>query len=264
MVSEPVKIPGSAKSKKSSSSLEKAPESIKPKTLEERIEEIVIKQMVAWAPNIAVKLAGLLPNLILIPYFTFFLLKDARTFKKTLIEWIPNRYFEPSLKFFYEMGRRMRSYLRNLLLDCFLVGILVGVCSALVGAPYPMVFGIIAFFLNSIPLVGPLLYGIIFVVITLGAGKDSEIVLGVIGVFLLSRICDDLVFQPTIYGKSHHIHPVVVICAILIGETVAGLWGMFLAIPVLSILFLGIGIIREISLGEDAVRPPPSAFAPFT
>ena len=80
---------------------------------------------------------------------------------------------------------------------------------------------------------------------------------------MLSRVLDDLVFIPTIYGKSHHIHPVVVLCAVLIGETAAGIWGMFLAIPILSILFLGIHIVREISVGEEATPLPPSAFAPF-
>ncbi len=233
------------------------------KPLSERIEDFVEEQLMAWAPLFAKKLAGLLPNLILIPYFTFFFLKDGRLFKKTMIEWIPNRYFEPALKFFYELDRRMHSYLQNLLLDCMLVGLLVGIGSAVVGAPYPVVLGLIAFVLNTIPFLGPILYGMIGVVLTIGAGEPSEIIVGFVGVFFLSRLCDDLIFVPTIYGKSHHMHPALVICVVLLGESLAGIWGMFLAIPVASILFLGLGIIREISTGEEAVTLPPSLFAPF-
>ncbi|MBI4023612.1 MAG: AI-2E family transporter [Verrucomicrobia bacterium] len=264
-VVEPARDVALKKRQKSRSGTEEPPPPPppKPKTLPDRIEEFIAKQLMAVAPDLAKKLLGLLPNLILIPYFTFFLLKDGRSFRKTLIAWIPNRYFEPALKFFYELDRRMRSYFQSLMLDCVLVGVLVGVGSALVGAPYPVVFGLLACILNSIPLLGPLLYGLICLVITIGAGRPLDVVFGFAGVFVLSRICDDLVFQPTIYGKSHHIHPVVVVCAVLLGETVAGVWGMFLAIPITSILLLGLDIVREISMGEDTPPLPPSAFAPF-
>jgi len=231
--------------------------------LEEKLSGFLKKLVVEQGPELARTLAGLVPNLILIPYFTFFFLKDGRKFKKTIIAWIPNQYFEPALKFFYEIGRRMRSYLQSMFLDCTLVGLLVGVGSALVGAPYPVVFGLIAFALNSIPLLGPLAYGATCLAITIGAGKPSDVILGFIGVFFVSRICDDLIFIPTIYGKSHHMHQVLVICAVLLGESVAGIWGMFLAIPIISILFLGVGIIREISQGEEPVPLPSSASPPF-
>ncbi len=232
-------------------------------TLEERINAFYEEKVAEWVGPLTVKVINLLPNLILIPYFTFFFLKDGREFRKTLIGWIPNKYFEPAMKFFYELDRRLRSYLLTMLLDCMLVGTLVGVGSAIVGAPNPVVFGLIAFLLNTIPLLGPLLYGLICLLITIGSGKPPEVILGFVGVFLLSRLCDDLIFVPTIYGKSNHIHPIVVVCAVLLGETVAGVWGMFLAIPIVSVLFLGMGIIREISMGEEVEELPPSAFAPF-
>ena len=238
-------------------------EAAKSQELRNRIEELARKKIAALAPDFAFKLASLIPNLILIPYFTFFFLKDGRRFKKIMIQWIPNRYFEPALKFFYELDRRIQSYLQSMLLDCFLVGVLVGTGCAIVGTPYPMVFGVIAFVLNSIPLIGPLAYGAICLLITIGAGKPPEVILGFISVFLLSRLCDDLIFIPTIYGKSHQIHPVLVVTAVLVGETVAGVWGMFLAIPIVSTLFLGVQTIREISRGEEPPPLPSSAFAPF-
>lgn len=263
----PPKVSPAKKSKKNEPASLATTETPKPATLSEKIETFVEKQILYWAPSVAVKLASVLPNvflnLLLIPYFTFFMLKDGRTFKKILIKWIPNRYFEPALKFFYEMGCRIRRYLQNLLLDCSLVGLLVGFGSALIGIPYAVVFGIIAFFLNTIPLLGPLAYGAICLIFTIGAGESSDMILGFLGIFLISRICDDLVLVPLIYGKSHHIHPMLVVCAVLIGGTIAGVWGMFLAVPILSTLFLGMNIVREISVGEETITLPPSAFPPF-
>jgi predicted PurR-regulated permease PerM len=233
-----------------------------PKALPDQIDEFTQKQIKENAPGLAMKVFGFVPGLILVPYFTFFFLKDGRAFKKTLIQWIPNRYFEPALKFFYEMDRRMRSYLLCTFLDCVLVGLLVGVGSALVGAPYPLLFGILAFLLNSIPLIGPLIYGAVCLIVTIGEGAPTDVIIGFLAVFILSRLCDDLIFIPSIYGKSHHLHPIAVVCAVLIGERIAGAWGMFLAIPTVSILILAVTIIREISIGEDN-NPIPKIQHPF-
>jgi predicted PurR-regulated permease PerM len=240
-------------------------EAVKLRTvIEEKLNSVIKKIIFEEAPDLLRTILGLIPNLILIPYFTFFFLKDGRFFKKTMIEWIPNRYFEPALKFFFEMSRRMRSYLQSTLLDCLLVGVFVGIGSYFVGAPYPVVLGTIAFIFNTIPLLGPLIYGAICIVIPVAAGKSTDVIIGSIGVFVISRIFDDLFFTPVLYGKSHHLHPVVVVCSVLLGESIAGAWGMFLAIPITSLLILGASIIREISIGEDAKPLPDSFAAPFS
>ncbi len=238
-----------------------------PEELDRRLKEMLDRQVVELVPRVLKTLAGFLPNLILIPYFTFFFLKDGRQFKKTIVSWIPNRFFEASLKFLYEMDRNIRSYLQGTLLDCMLVGLFVGVGCALVGAPYPLVFGIISGVLNSIPLLGPMLYGGVCLLLIIGAGKPATVVpvvFGFSGVFVLSRIFDDLIVTPAIFGKSHHLHAIAVVCVVLLGSAIAGAWGMFLAIPVTSIVFLAIRIIREISLGEETKSTLHSSPAPFT
>lgn len=232
-------------------------------TLAERIAIMLEKEIVSQIPGAIRALATALPNLILIPYMTFFLLRDAKLLRRAIIVWAPNRYFETSMMFLYELDRRMRSYLQALFLDCLLVGLLIGIGSVIVGAPYPIAFGLIAFVLNSIPLLGPLLYGAICTFITIGAGKPPEVVFAFLGLFALSRVCDDLIIIPTIYGRSHHLHPLAVVTAVLLGEALAGAWGMFLAIPITSILLLGVDIFRELSTADTGTDIPPWAFKPF-
>ena len=234
-----------------------------PPTLAERSALLLEKEIVGQIPGAIRTLATALPNLILIPYMTFFLLRDAKLLRRAIIVWAPNHYFETSMMFLYELDRRMRSYLQALFLDCLLVGLLVGIGSAIVGAPYPIAFGLIAFVLNSIPLLGPLLYGTICTFITIGAGKPPEVVFAFLGLFVLSRLCDDLIIVPTIYGRSHHLHPLAVVAGVLLGESFAGAWGMFLAIPITSILLLGVAIFRELSTADTGADSPPWAFKPF-
>jgi predicted PurR-regulated permease PerM len=231
--------------------------------LAERVAFLLEKEIVSLIPGAIRAVATALPNLILIPYMTFFLLRDAKQLRRAAIVWVPNRYFEASMMFLYELDRRMRTYLQALFLDCLLVGLLIGIGSAIVGAPYPIAFGLIAFVLNSIPLLGPLLYGAICLFLTIGAGQPPEVVFGFLGLFVLSRLCDDLVIIPTIYGRSHHLHPLAVVAAVLLGESLAGAWGMFLAIPLTSILLLGVDIFRELSTADNGADLPPWAFKPF-
>ena len=212
-----------------------------PPTLAERSALLLEKEIVGQIPGAIRTLATALPNLILIPYMTFFLLRDAKLLRRAIIVWAPNHYFETSMMFLYELDRRMRSYLQALFLDCLLVGLLVGIGSSIVGAPYPIAFGLIAFVLNSIPLLGPLLYGTICTFITIGAGKPPEVVFAFLGLFVLSRLCDDLIIIPTIYGRSHHLHPLAVVAAVL----------------------LGVDIFRELSTADTGADIPPWAFKPF-
>lgn len=232
-------------------------------SLAERAASLLEREIVARIPSAIRAVAAALPNLILIPYITFFLLRDAKRLRRAAIAWVPNRYFETSVMFIYELDRRMRRYLQALFLDCLLVGALIGVGSAFIGAPYPIAFGLLAFVLNSIPLLGPLLYGAICLFLTIGAGKPPEVAFAFLGLFLLSRLCDDLLIIPTVYGRSQHLHPLAVVGAVLLGESLAGAWGMFLAIPITSILLLAVSISRELSTADTAANLPPWAFKPF-
>ncbi|MCC7517992.1 MAG: AI-2E family transporter [Verrucomicrobiae bacterium] len=231
--------------------------------LAERIAALLEREIVSLIPDAIRAVATALPALVLIPYMTFFLLRDAKRLRHAAIGWVPNRHFEASLMFLYELDRRMRTYLQALFFDCFLVGLLIGFGSALIDAPYPIAFGLIAFVLNSIPLLGPLLYGAICLFLTLGAGKPPEVVFSFLSLFILSRVCDDLIIIPTIYGRSHHLHPLAVVLAVLLGESLAGAWGMFLAIPTTSILLLGVDVFRELSSGGADTEIPSWAFKPF-
>jgi predicted PurR-regulated permease PerM len=59
------------------------------------------------------------------------------------------------------------------------------------------------------------------------------------GVFIflaVLRILQDYVFYPRIIGQGIHLHPLAVILAILGGAELAGVAGIFLAIPVIAVI----------------------------
>jgi predicted PurR-regulated permease PerM len=86
-----------------------------------------------------------------------------------------------------------------------------------------------------VPLVGPLLIAIMAAVLAmLHAGPfNAFLVLLFLGVL---RIIHDYAVYPRLIGQGIHLHPLAVIFAILAGEKLAGVTGVFLAIPVVAIL----------------------------
>lgn len=189
---------------------------------------LAVERVVGWVIFI--------PWLILIPILSFFLLKDADAFRRSFLAMLPRgRLRWRGDEFFQDVNSTLAAYIRAQLTACLLVGILCTVGFALIGLPSPLVVGLIAGFLEFVPLVGPLMVAIIAALLGLlhwGVGT-ALIVLVFLGVL---RVVQDYVIYPRIIGTGIHLHPLAVILAILAGAEIAGVAGIFLAIPVIAIL----------------------------
>lgn|SRR5574341_1495965 len=177
-----------------------------------------------------------IPWLILIPILSFFLLKDADAFRRSFLAMLPRgRLRWRGDEFFQDVNSTLAAYIRAQLTACLLIGILCTIGFALIGLPSPLVLGLIAGILEFVPLVGPLVVAILAALLGLlhwGLGT-ALIVLVFLGVL---RVVQDYVIYPRIIGTGIHLHPLAVILAILAGAEIAGVAGIFLAIPVIAIL----------------------------
>jgi predicted PurR-regulated permease PerM len=185
------------------------------------------------------KMLGLiifLPWLILIPILAFFLLKDADSFRRSVLAMLPRgRLRWRGDEFFQDINQTLAAYIRAQLTACVLIGAVCSIGFALIGLPSPLVLGLIAGMLEFVPLVGPLTVAILVALLALlhsGFGM-AFVVLLFLGVL---RVVHDYFVYPRIIGQGIHLHPLAVILAILAGAEIAGVAGIFLAIPVIAIL----------------------------
>jgi predicted PurR-regulated permease PerM len=136
---------------------------------------------------------------------------------------------------FQDISSTLAAYIRAQLTACILVGVLCTIGFWLIGLPSPLVLGLIAGMFEFVPLVGPLGVAILAALLAMlhhGIGS-ALIVLLFLGVL---RIVQDYVIYPRIIGEGIHLHPLAVILAILAGAEIAGVAGIFLAIPVIAII----------------------------
>jgi len=185
------------------------------------------------------KMLGLiifLPWLVLIPILAFFLLKDADSFRRSALAMLPRgRLRWRGDEFFQDVNSTLAAYIRAQLTACLVIGVICSIGFALIGFPSPLVLGLIAGMLEFVPLVGPLVVAILLALLALlhsGIGM-AFVVLLFLGVL---RVVQDYVLYPRIIGQGIHLHPLAVILAILAGAEIAGVAGIFLAIPVIAIL----------------------------
>ena len=171
-----------------------------------------------------------LPWLILVPVLSFFLLKDAESFEQTIVKMVSSERLRRRIHWLLrDVSRTMAAYTRAQVIACAEIGVLVTVGLGIIGAPYAGVVGFVAGLLEFIPLIGPLIAGCIAVGLAMTVSFKSALVVALFLIVL--RILQDYVIYPRIVGQGIHIHPLIVIVAILGGAEIAGLVGIFLAIP---------------------------------
>ena len=129
--------------------------------------------------------------------------------------------------------QRVGGYLRGTAVIAAFDGIAVGIFLYLLGAPLVAPLGVIVFFGRFIPYIGGLFTTILVVLVTYATvGSTAAIILFVlisIVVFIQGKF-----LAPVIYHKTVHIHPAVALIALPAGAALAGIIGLFAAIPVVA------------------------------
>jgi predicted PurR-regulated permease PerM len=183
-----------------------------------------------------VALVGVLSNvpwLVLVPVLAFLLLQDAAHFRRTILTMLPHGFRLRGHRLFEELNATLAAYIRAQLLACMLVGSVCGVGFAVLGIPYPILLAVLAGTLEFIPLVGPLVVGAVVVVI---AALHAPMLAFWAALFLVVlRVVEDYVVYPRLIGRGIHLHPLVVIIAVLAGAELDGVTGIFIAVPAVAV-----------------------------
>jgi predicted PurR-regulated permease PerM len=136
---------------------------------------------------------------------------------------------------FLDVGEQVvGGYVRGTLTMALLIGLLVGVGLAIMRVPYALLLGILAFFMEFIPVVGVLISGIVSLLVTIPQGLGTTAI--VLAYFVIVHILEEDVLGPRIMGKAVGIHPATGIVALLIGSEVFGIWGALFAAPLAGLL----------------------------
>lgn len=173
--------------------------------------------------------------LLLVPILAIFFLKDGREFGKKLIDSVEDsRNRQIVAATLQQMNSMLGDFLRaQVLLSALAMVVITGVLSVM-RVPYALALGPAAGALEFIPVVGPIIGGLLVLAVAFLVGYHH--LLFVFLFLLIWRGVQDYVSSPRILGDKLKLHPLAVLFGVLAGGEVAGVIGVFLSIPILASL----------------------------
>src|SRR5947209_3054933 len=179
-------------------------------------------------------LVGAVLDVVLVAVLSIYLLADG----SRVSDWLRRNMLQQqqgNMKLLLDtLQRVVGGYIRGQLLLCGLIGLLVGVGMQIIGVPYALLLGVLAFVLEFIPVLGTLVSGAICILLALT--KGWVIALIVLVYFVVVHVLEGDVVGPRIVGKTIGLHPVVSLAALIAGAELFGIAGALLASPVAGVL----------------------------
>ena len=162
--------------------------------------------------------------------------KDIIKFWGRFIGSILNKKaFDKVKKYFTNGNEIFFKFLTSQIVDAILVGILVSVAMSILKVKYAVLLGFMIGLFNLIPYFGAIVAVAIAIIVTLLTGGIGQTIAMAIVVIVLQQI-DANIINPKMVGNSLQISQLVVIFAVTIGGAYFGVLGMFLAVPVVTII----------------------------
>ncbi len=217
----------------------------------------LLSSLAASSVNLLLSVASGLAWFALILVLAFWFVKDAPYIRDKVMELAPVRYQRDMRLLLVQILRVWQAFFQGQLILCLVVGIAVAVAMAIVGLPYALLMGLIAGVLELIPNVGPTVAAVPAVLVALLRGSSYLpltpfwFAVLVAGLYILIQQVENNVLVPRIMGYSLNLHPLVVLIGILVGASMAGVLGIFLAAPTLATLRVVGSYVRKKLLDED-------------
>lgn len=180
-------------------------------------------------------LFALVIYLVLVPLLVFFFLKD----KTVILEWL-GRYLPKrdglAAKVWEEMDQQIGNYVRGKFTEILIVGGVTYIAFVLMGLNYAMLLGVLVGLSVIIPFIGAAAVTVPVAMIGYfqwGWTADFAYLLLAYGAI---QMIDGNIVVPLLFSEAVNLHPVAIILAVLVFGDLWGLWGVFFAIPLATLV----------------------------
>jgi len=227
--------------------------------LRDRANEFLLNYTANAVNTLLGTLLGLLSRvlwLIIIPLSTYFFLMDMPSIQRAFLFLIPPAQRAAVRQLLSEIGSLFFRYIRGLVTAAVTYGIVSAIMYWLMGAPNPLLLGVLATVLYPIPYIGALLIALSSAGFTLLFGPTHAFLflipmsnlwhaISVVAVAMVINNLFDLFVYPRLVGGAVGLRPLVSLMAVVVGANIGskiagglmgGIWGMLLAVPVATTL----------------------------
>ena len=208
-----------------------------------RLEHSMEQLLGTWAGGFT-KIFDIIILATIIPVLVFYFLKDYGVMRKFAKACIPDRFHQKVGIVMTATDESLGNYIRGQLLVCLFVGLASYGAFYLLGLKYVLLLAIIMSITNLIPYFGPIIGAVPAILIALSV--SGKLVLYVLIAIFVIQLIESNLLSPFIMARSVRIHPVAILFALLLGGEIGGIYGMVVAVPVLTIIHASQREIRKL------------------
>lgn len=161
-----------------------------------------------------------------------YVLIDLPKMQQGFVRAVPRDYRDEVRDVLEKVGEALGGFFRGQLL----VAAFVGVASAIfltippVKLPFSVLIGLLAGIFNLVPLIGPFLAAVPAIAVGLLSPRPVSALYAAIALLIVQQI-DNHIVSPNVMGRTVRLHAITVMLALLVGGTIAGIFGMLIVIP---------------------------------
>ncbi|MCC6865173.1 MAG: AI-2E family transporter [Ignavibacteria bacterium] len=177
-------------------------------------------------------------NLILIPFLTFYIMKDFDKLKSLIKDLFPKENREKVIIYYQKIDNLLGSFIRGQLIVSVIHGIIVYIFLSILGIKFAVFLGALGIVLNIIPYFGLLVEITLAVIVSLFSGDPGIQVPLVIVLYLAQNLLETSFIIPKIVGNRLGLHPALLILSLFVFSYFFGFIGMLIALPAMSIIIM--------------------------
>ncbi|MDR9862963.1 MULTISPECIES: AI-2E family transporter [Pseudomonas] len=191
-----------------------------------------------WALTFSLSSLPLLVNimiyLVLVPILVFFFLKDRAMIGEWVRGYLPR---ERALitRVAQEMNRQIANYIRGKVIEIVICGGVTYIAFVALGLNYAALLALLVGVSVVVPYVGAVVVTVPVLLIALFQWGWSDQFIYLMAVYGIIQTLDGNVLVPLLFSEAVNLHPVAIICAVLLFGGLWGFWGVFFAIPLATL-----------------------------
>lgn len=159
-------------------------------------------------------------------------------------------------RLFEVLGGRLRGWIKGTLMAMLAVGVLSILAFSLLGVPYALMLGLLNGLLEFIPLAGPVVGGLVAVIVT--SLDDPGKAVWVIFIVIAIQQVEANLITPVVMSRAADVHPFVTLFALVLFGYLFGFLGVLLAIPLVLFVWTVVEVLwveRALDTDEDHIAP---------
>ncbi|MEJ0016018.1 MAG: AI-2E family transporter [Acetobacteraceae bacterium] len=166
----------------------------------------------------------------------FYLLVSGETFLRRFVEILPTfAEKRQAVEITLDIEKNVSAYLITVTLINAVVGVLTLAVMWLTGVENPLLWGLVAFVVNFVPILGPMVAMAIFLMAGILSLGVTWWALLPVGLYFIIHVVEGEIVTPMLMARRFTINPVAVILALLFWYWMWGVPGAILAVPMLAI-----------------------------